>query len=111
MARINANHAREMSRINRQAADSNTESWRRRQEMQDDGARKFNNALTGVEDYSSAGENTGIGSDSTVSLPGGYDRVYTNGTGDYIMTNDPFYDPGTDPGVNSQNWDRMRLHD
>jgi GH43 family beta-xylosidase len=34
-------------------------------------------------------------------------HVYTNGS-QYILTNDPNYDPNRDDAVNNLNWDRMR---
>lgn len=112
MADINANHAREMARISREGhqqrmadMDSNMESWQRRQDVEGEGQRKFINALTGVEEY------TTPGSDTSVTLPIGYDRVYTNGAGDYLLTNNALYDPATDPGVNGQTWNPMQSRD
>jgi len=33
--------------------------------------------------------------------------VYTDGNGRYILNNDAFYNPNTDPSINNQNWQRI----
>ena len=43
----------------------------------------------------------------TVKLPSFYDQVYTDGNGRYILNNDAFYNPNTDPSINNQNWQRI----
>ena len=40
-----------------------------------------------------------------VQLPSGYDHVYTNGLGEYVLTNDGFVNPSTDLGPG--NWTAM----
>jgi hypothetical protein len=40
----------------------------------------------------------------------GYERYWTNGQGEQIMSNDYFYEPGTDPSMNGQ-WTEVEIDD
>lgn len=44
---------------------------------------------------------------NTVTLPNQYERVFTNGNGDFILTNDRFYQPGSDQSINGS-WSLMK---
>jgi len=73
-------------------------SWQEREKVQDRAAHNFDNYIKGVNDYRNP--NTG----DTVELPSGYDNAYTNGNGQYIMSNNANFDPNV--GSN-QHWQRM----
>ena len=43
-------------------------------------------------------------SGQTWQVEDGYNRYFINRSGEYIPTDDPFYNPNRDPAVNSQDW-------
>lgn len=117
-ANMKANHAAKMNQIkakgtadrSRILADSHrdimkiiTDGYNERQAIQDKTHEKFINTIREVENY------TTPDGESTVQLPSYYEHVYTNGNGEYILTNDALYNPNTDSTVNSSNWDAMRV--
>ncbi|CAN5433885.1 hypothetical protein BH09PLA1_BH09PLA1_12650 [soil metagenome] len=75
---------------------------RSRQESNDRSSYNFIKAIREVEDF------TGPNDTTPVQLPHYYDHVYSNGAGDYILTNDSLYNPNTDPNVNNRSWDAMK---
>ncbi len=56
------------------------------QESSDQAHHDFLNSIKEVEDYETP-------DGGTVSLPAFYDRVLTNGDGDYVLTNDALFEP------------------
>jgi len=91
---IIADSHREVSRII-------NDGWEQRQASMDRTHRKTANAIRGVDDFVHPDGST------PVQLPHNYQHVYTNGS-QYILTNDPNYDPNRDAAINNQNWDRMK---
>ena len=55
--------------------------------------------IRGTEDYAAPGSN------EYVQLPNNYDHVYTNGNGEYLLTNDSLYNPNTDAAINNRTWE------
>jgi len=55
-------------------------------------------AIRGVDSY------VDPTSDFNPELPGGYDHAWTNGLGEYIVSNDHFFDPNQD---STMNWQQM----
>jgi hypothetical protein len=83
------------------ALDSSMDSWRRRQDMIDSGHQRQVDAIGGnTQVY-----NPGTG--ETWQVQDGYDRYYMNTWGEYIPTDDAFYDPNMDPAMNNQQWMAM----
>lgn len=80
------------------ALDSSMESWRRRQDMTDTGHQKQIDAISGTTPVYDS--DTG----QTWQVEDGYDRYYMNNSGEYIPTDDEFYNPNMDPAVNNQDW-------
>lgn len=80
------------------ALDSSMESWRRRQGMIDSGHQKQVDAIRGTAPIYNS--NTG----QTWEVEDGHDRYYMNNSGEYIPTDDQFYDPNMDPALNNQEW-------
>jgi hypothetical protein len=78
------------------------EGDQQRQATNDRSSYNFIKAIREVEDF------TGPNDTTPVQLPHYYDHVYSNGAGDYILTNDSLYNPNTDPAVNNRNWDAMK---
>ena len=62
---------------------------------------KVINSIHGTEDY------VVPGGTASVQLPNDYQRVYTNGNGEYLLTNDVLYDPNTDSALNGNQWTGM----
>ncbi|WP_417851479.1 hypothetical protein [Thalassoglobus sp.] len=76
-----------MSQMYEQMRYSQQQSWEYRQESVDYVAREFNESIREVETYSDPA--TGF----DVELPNSYDYAFSNGLGEYIVTNDPSYNP------------------
>jgi len=75
---------------------------RDRQAVNDRSAYNFIKTIREVEDFQGPNDST------PVQLPHYYQHVYSNGAGEYIMTNDSLYNPNTDPLVNNKSWDAMK---
>jgi len=109
MNQINAQGAAERSRIiaesNRQISRIITEGYEQRQASMDRSHRQTINAIREVDDFRAPGSNT------TVQLPHHYNHVYTNGNGEYILTDDAHYNPNRDPTINQHDWQTMQRAD
>ena len=107
MNRIAAKGAAERSNLiaesNREINQMIQDGWRERNEVRDAAHEKFINTIRGVDDY------TVDGSSDSVQLPSHYGHVFSNGNGEYLLTNDALFDPNTDPAFNSASWDTMRI--
>ena len=115
-AKMKADHIAKMNQIaNKGAADrarilsnSNAEinqlihdGWKKREGIRDSTNQKVIDTIRGVERYHDP-----MGS-APVELPNTYQHVYSNGLGDYIMTNDHLYNPNSDTTVNNQQWNTL----
>ena len=95
--------ANKISQINRQTNDyirrTNQQSWENRQQANDRSHQNYINSIREVEVYSQGGYE--------YELPSHYDYVYGDGTGNFIMTNDAFYQPNSDLNL-SGSWDQVQ---
>lgn len=80
------------------ALDSSMDSWRRRQDMTDRGQQRQIDSIAGTTP--AYNPNTG----QTWQVEDGYDRYFMNSFGEYIPSDDQFYNPNMDPAVNNQDW-------
>jgi hypothetical protein len=94
IARINSQGAQRrqqiMADMYEDISRTTQESWEHRQESYDRIAREFSEYMRDVETY----HDPGTGFD--VELPNTYEYAYSNGLGEYIITNDPLYNPNED---------------
>ncbi len=94
-AGIVAEASREVSRIL-------AEGWEARTASSDGSHARLINSIREVETFGGSGG-------ESVQLPSGYDHVYSNGGGEYLLTNDALFDPNIDPMFNSSNWSQMQI--
>lgn len=102
-ANVAANRQREtakrsaiMSKAFSDIRQSSDDSHRRRSAANHQLHGSVVRSINDSEIYMDQGMNFGV------QLPGGYDHVYSNGVGEYILTNDAFVNPVTDLGPG--NW-------
>jgi len=81
-----------------EVSDMITEGYARRSAAMDRMHERHVQTIHGVETYRSP-----LGDAPRVELPGGYDRVWTNGS-EFILSNDPRFDPA---GVGRGGWTSM----
>lgn len=89
-------------RAQREISEIRRSSWKFAQETRDRTNLQFTRAMREIEPY----QNTETG--DTVDLTQGYESVWGNGQGEYLLSPDPSYSPNTDPLFNTQNWAAMR---
>jgi hypothetical protein len=102
-ARGFADRKKIITQSNRDISKIITDGWNERQASLDRSHRNFINAIREVEDYRTPG------GDATVQLPSHYSHVYSNGNGDYLMTNDSLYNLNTDQSINNRTWTTMEV--
>jgi hypothetical protein len=95
--------SRIISQNNREINDMIVKGYEQRQAIKDRTHERVINTIRGTEDYVIPGTN------EYVQLPGYYEKVYTNSSGEYLLSNDHLYDPNTDPNVNSSQWNTMEV--
>jgi len=94
-----AAHRKRMQTLN-ETSDIIANGWKSRSAINDAGHSRYIDSIHEVTPYRTpAGK--------TVKLPSFYDHVYTDNDGRFILNNDAFYNPNTDPLVNQQNWQRV----
>ena len=81
--------SREMYRANQEVNASIMSSYEKQNQARDASHRDFINYIRDMDDYRDPSTN------STVTLPSTYDRVYSNGSGQYLLTSDPKFSPGS----------------
>lgn len=79
--------SRAISRSSDAATDSLMQSWKARQQAEDRASREFSEYIRGTENY----YDTVNG--HAVELPGGYENVWTNSLGEYVLSNETGYNP------------------
>lgn len=79
--------SRAISRSNDYFDQTMMESWRNRQQAEERASREFSEYIRGSEHYNDTVNQT------QVELPGGYDHVWTNSLGEYVLSNDAGFDP------------------
>jgi hypothetical protein len=74
------------------------ETYQRRQESQDRISQKWSQTIRGVETF----RNPGTG--ETVELSNRYGNAWSNGKGEYLLTDSPSFDPNV---VLKENWTQL----
>ena len=100
--RTAANISRIISNTHSEVTDIMNRGFRARSAMNERGQERAVNAVRGTEQY------VGGGSSVPVELPANYANVYTNGNGEYLLTDDRFYDPNRDPNLQGD-WQAMQI--
>ena len=90
--------SRMISRTSDQISDMVTASYNERQRTMDRLSNQFSQAVRGVDEYRDPldGQN--------VELPGGYRQAWSNGLGEYIVTDDATFNPNVG---STMNWEPM----
>lgn len=105
MNQITAKGAADRTRIiaesNREISRIIQDGYEQRSRTMDDTHRKVINTIREVDDFNDP-ERGG-----TVQLPHHYDHVYSNGKGDYLLTNDSLFNPNTDPVFKQDRWNTI----
>ena len=82
-----------------------TASDRRNAAIRDRLNERVAHTLRGTEEY------TTPGSSVVVHLPSGYERVFENSVGEYLLTNNALLDPNVDFEYEGTTWKRMKIVD
>jgi hypothetical protein len=88
--------SRSISQTNNQISDMIMDSWNKRQATYDRISTNFSQAIRGVDAYYDP--NKGYG----VELPGGYRHAWTNGLGEYVVSDDATFNPNIGSNLNWQ---------
>jgi hypothetical protein len=91
--------SRYISQTNNQISDMISSSYWDRQKTMDRISSQFSQSIRGIDEYYDP--NKGYG----VELPGGYNHAWTNALGEYIVSDDSFFNPNIG---SSQNWEQMK---
>ena len=95
-------HVGQLSRIisqtSSQISDMMMASYNQRQQTMDRLAEQFSQAIRGVDEYYDPFKGQGV------ELPGGYNYAWSNALGEYIVTDDPNFNPNVGSNVN---WEAM----
>lgn len=96
-------HVGQLSRIisqtSSQISDMMMDAYHRRQETMDRLATQFSQAIRGVDEYYDSFVGQGV------ELPGGYRHAWSNPLGEYIVTDDPNFNPNVGSNLT---WEPMR---
>ena len=103
LAQIQIESAAERSRIWSEATAEvgriRMEAWDNQQASQDRIAQAWSQTIRGVETFVEPGEA------ATVELQSGFDNAWSNGVGEYVLSDRPSFNPNT--VFTNQNWTRM----
>jgi hypothetical protein len=103
LAQIQIESAAERSRIWSEAAAEVSRvriaAWESQQASQDDIAQAWSQTMRGVETFAEPGET------AMVELQSGFDNAWSNGVGEYVLSDRPSFNPNT--VFTNQNWTRM----
>ena len=89
-----------VSRTSDQISDMIMDSYNQRQETLDRLSTQFSQTIRGVDEYHGPFEERGV------ELPGGYDHAWSNALGEYILTDDPSFDPNIGSNLDWQAMER-----
>ena len=96
-------NAGELSRIisqtHNEVSDMMMQSYNERQSVYDRVAENFSQHIRGVDEYYNPVE------ERPVELPSGYNHAWVNGLGEFVLTDDPTYNPNLE---SNQTWREMR---
>lgn len=90
--------SRIISQTSSQISDMMMESYYRRQDTMDRLATQFSQTIRGVDEYYDSFAGQGV------ELPGGYRYAWGNALGEYIVTDDPNFNPNLGSNLT---WERM----
>ncbi len=90
--------SRIISQTSAQISEMMMDSYYQRQETMDRLATQFSQAIRGVDEYYNPFEERGV------ELPGGYNYAWSNALGEYILTDDPNFNPNIGSNLN---WEQM----
>ena len=90
--------SRIISQTSNEISDMIMESYQQRQAVYDRISTNFSRTIRGVDAY------TDPASQGTVELPNGYDRAWTNSLGEYILSDNPTFNPNVG---STQTWQLM----
>jgi len=88
--------SRIISQTSNEISDMSMQSYYQRQEVNDRIADNFSQYIRGVEKYYDPIEQ------KTVELPSGYNNVWTNNLGEYILSDSPSFNPNIGSNLNWQ---------
>jgi hypothetical protein len=91
--------SRIISQTHDQISDMIMSSYQSRQETMDRISTQFSQTIRGVDEYHDPFKESGV------ELPGGYDYAWSNNLGEYIMTDDPNFNPNIETNLN---WEMMK---
>jgi hypothetical protein len=106
MNQMAANQRRSLQRLGdlshsiSEAGDSIMDGYFERSAAYDRMGEQFSEAIRGVDSYIDPT------SDYSPQLPGGYDQAWSNGLGEYIVSNDSLFDPNLNSTMNWQELQR-----
>lgn len=92
--------SRKLAQISNDIREDNLRSWEERQAVSDRIAEDFSQYVRGVDEYFDPIEGR------PVELPSGYDNAWTNANGEYIISEDPNYNPNIGSNLNWQQMNR-----
>ncbi len=90
--------SRIISQTSNEISEMMMESYYQRQQVNDRMAENFSNYIRGVDVYYNPFENR------RVELPSGYENVWTNSLGEYILSDNPNFNPNIGSNLN---WQRI----
>lgn len=97
-------HTGQLSRIisqtSSQISDMMMESWQHRQATMDRISENFSQAIRGVDEYYNPFDERGV------ELPGGHNYAWCNALGEYILTDDPGFNPNIGSNLTWQQMER-----
>jgi hypothetical protein len=92
-------HNAKMQQIRNETTEIINSGWSERQAIQERGAERFRDVIMDEQAYR-------LPDGEKVKLPSFYDNAYTNGNGEYILSNDPSFSPVNNPQFNG-NWQEL----
>ena len=81
-----------ISQTHNEISDTMHQSWQRRQASEDRIHKQWTQSMRGVEEYHNPIEGR------PVELPGGYREAWINGNGEYILSDNPNFNPNVQAG-------------
>ena len=87
-----------ISQTSNQISDMMMDAYNQRQQTLDRLSDQFSQAIRGVDEYYDTAEGHGV------ELPSGYEHAWSNGIGEYILTNDHNFDPNLE---STMNWEHL----
>jgi hypothetical protein len=85
-----------LAQTNDQISDENLKDWEQRQNVNDQLVTDFSNQILEIQPYNNPIDGT------TVDLPAGYDNAWVNSLGEYILADNPSFNPNVGSNLNWQ---------